>query len=85
MTDLVTWVCAECGGDDIYQDWECQWNNELQLWVGKNERSGQEFYCDTCYTDSGLSVHKTERPLNIKEIAQLAIKKQEIINASNAQ
>ena len=25
MTDLVTWVCAECGGDDIYSDWECQW------------------------------------------------------------
>ena len=80
MTDLVTWVCAKCGGDDILSDWECHWDNELQLWVGKNEHSGQEFYCDTCYTDSGLSVHKTERPLNIKEIAQVAIKKQEKLN-----
>jgi hypothetical protein len=85
MTDLVTWVCAECDDPDVYSDWECQWDNELQLWVGKNEHSGQEFYCDNCYTDSGLSVHITERPLNLKEIAQVAIKKQEIINASNAQ
>jgi len=85
MTDLVTWVCAECDNPDVYSDWECQWDNDLQLWVGKNEYTHQEFYCDNCYTDSGLSVHITERPLNLKEIAQLAIKKQEIINASNAQ
>ena len=84
MTDLVTWVCAKCGIGDIYQDWECQWDNELQLWVGKNEHTGQEFYCDTCHP-VGLHVHITERPLNLKEIAQVAIKKQEIINASNAQ
>ena len=84
MTDLVTWVCAECGDPDIYSDWECQWDNELQLWVGRNEHLNQEFYCDTCHP-VGLHVHITERPLNLKEIAQLAIKKQEIINASNAQ
>jgi hypothetical protein len=53
MTDRVTWVCAKCGDPDIYSDWECQWNNELQLWVGKNQHTG------------------------LKEIAQLAIKKQE--------
>ena len=51
MTDLVTWVCAKCGDPDIYSDWECQWDNELQLWVGQNEHSGQEFYCDTCSRD----------------------------------
>jgi len=85
MTDLVTWVCAECDNPDVYSDWECQWDNDLQLWVGKNEYTHQEFYCDNCYTDSGLSVHITERPLNLKEIAQVAIKKQEKLNASNAQ
>ena len=85
MTDLVTWVCAECDNPDVYSDWECQWYNDLQLWVGKNEYTHQEFYCDNCYTDSGLSVHITERPLNLKEIAQVAIKKQEKLNASNAQ
>ena len=84
MTDLVTWVCAECGDSEIYQDWECQWDNELQLWVGKNEHTGQEFYCDTCHP-VGLHVHITERPLNLKEIAQLAINKQEKLNASNPQ
>ena len=84
MNDLVTWVCAECGDPDIYSDWECQWDNELQLWVGRNEHLNQEFYCDTCHP-VGLHVHITERPLNLKEIAQLAIKKQESINASNAQ
>ena len=84
MTDLVTWVCAECGDPNIYSDWECQWDNELQLWVGRNEHLNQEFYCDTCHP-VGLHVHITERPLNLKEIAQLAIKKQESINASNAQ
>ena len=80
MTDLVTWVCAECGGADIYSDWECQWDNELQLWVGRNEHPDQEFCCDTCSTESGLAVYITERPLNIKEIAQVAIKKQEKLN-----
>jgi len=84
MTDLVTWVCAKCGIGDIYQDWECQWDNELQLWVGKNEHTHQEFYCDTCSRE-GRAVDITERPLNLKEIAQLAIKKQERINASNPQ
>ena len=84
MTDLVTWVCAKCGDDDIYSDWECQWDNELQLWVGHNQHTGQEWYCDTCSRE-GRAVDITERPLNLKEIAQLAIKKQEIINASNAQ
>ena len=84
MNDLVTWVCAECGDPDIYSDWECQWDNELQLWVGRNEHLNQEFYCDTCHP-VGLHVHITERPLNLKEIAQLAIKKQERINASNPQ
>ena len=77
MTDLVTWVCAECDNPDVYSDWECQWDNDLQLWVGKNEYTHQEFYCDNCYTDSGLSVHIIERPLNLKEIAQVAINKQE--------
>jgi hypothetical protein len=33
----------------------------------------------------GSPINITERPLNLKEIAQVAIKKQEIINASNAQ
>jgi hypothetical protein len=84
MTDLVTWVCAKCGDDDIYSDWECQWNNELQLWVGKNQHTGQEWYCGTC-SAGGSPINITERPLNLKEIAQVAIKKQEIINASNAQ
>ena len=84
MTDLVTWVCAKCGDDDIYSDWECQWNNELQLWVGNNEHPNQENCCETCSRE-GLAVYITERPLNLKEIAQLAIKKQERINASNAQ
>ena len=79
MTDLVTWVCSECGADGIYSDWECQWDNELQLWVGKNLHSNQEFYCDTCRDDRPLNyaVNVTKRPLNLKEIAQLAINKQE--------
>ena len=84
MTDLVTWVCAKCGDPNIYSDWECQWDNELQLWVGKNYYTGQEFYCDTC-SRSGRPVDITERPLNLKEIARITIKKQEILNASNAQ
>ena len=84
MTDLVTCVCDDTATTDIYSDWECQWDNELQLWVGRNEHLNQEFYCDTCHP-VGLHVHITERPLNLKEIAQLAIKKQESINASNAQ
>ena len=76
MTDLVTWVCSECGDPNIYSDWECQWDNELQVWVGRIEYSNQEYYCDEC-NFSGTVAHKTERPLNIKELAQLAINKQE--------
>jgi hypothetical protein len=79
MTDLVTWVCAECGGDYIYSDWECQWDNELQLWVGTNEHPNQENCCSTC-SRGGLAVYLTERPLTLKEIARLAIKKQEKLN-----
>ena len=76
MTDRVTWVCAKCDDPDIYSTWECQWSNELQLWVGKNQHTGQEWYCDTCSRE-GRAVDITERPLNLKEIARLTIKKQE--------
>jgi len=84
MTDFVTWVCAECDNPDVFSVWECQWDNDLQLWVGKNEHTHQEFYCDECSMD-GSPINITERPLNLKEIAQVAINKQEKLNASNAQ
>ena len=84
MTDLVTWVCAECGDPDVFSVWECQWDNDLQLWVGKNEHTYQEFHCGECSSD-GSPINITERPLNLKEIAQVAIKKQEKLNASNPQ
>ena len=78
MTDLVTWVCAECGGDDVVKTMDCEWDFTLQEWVGNYEVRHQDLFCSECsHRQVPPLVKLVERPLNLKEIAQVAITKQE--------
>ena len=81
MTDLITWVCHECGSSSLWAMGSIKWDINLQLWVSDHPDDGCDVWCTEC-DHNGMEV---ERPLNFKEIAQLAIKKQEKLNASNAQ
>jgi len=79
MTDLVIWVCEECGSKNVTDYAIVRWDVNAQDWRVVSHDC--QDHCEDCQDDSAI----VERPLNLKEIAQLAIKKQEIINASNPQ
>jgi len=74
MTDLVTYVCSGCGSSDIEANGVITWDTRWQVWVADCPDSGTAVWCRECDTLVG---EELERPLNIKEIAQVAIKKQE--------
>ena len=77
MTATIIWVCDECGGDDVIKTMDCEWDFTLQEWVG-NYDTRQDLFCSACsHRQVPPLVKIVKRPLNIKEIAQLAIKKQE--------
>ena len=74
MTDLVNKVCPECGCSS-YTAWgSIKWDISLQLWVADHPDYDGDLWCHGCDADFPKEV---ERPLNFKEIAQIAIKKQE--------
>lgn len=77
MTDLVNKVCPECGSSALFTEGIITWDISLQLWVSERPERNSKLWCMECndYTQKGH-----QRPLNIKEIAQVAIKKQEKLN-----
>ena len=74
MTDLVTWVCGECGSDNVSDMAIVKWDIIAQDWrvLGHD--------CQDCCEDGHDETGLIERPLTLKEIAQVAIKKQEKLN-----
>ena len=74
MTDLVNKVCHECGCSDLFAEGIITWDTSLQLWVSDHPEVGSDISCLEC--DARFDM-EAERPLNLKEIAQVAIKKQE--------
>jgi len=79
MTTPVIWVCEECGSNNVTDYAAVRWDANAQDW--KVFGHDCQDFCEDCNDDTVM----VERPLNLKEIAQLAIKKQEILNASNPQ
>ena len=74
MTTPIVWVCGECGSDNVSDMAIVKWDIIAQDWRVFGHDC-QDF-CEDCQDDTGL----IERPLNFKEIAQVAIKKQEKLN-----
>ena len=75
MTDLVNKVCPECGSSSSLSAMgTIEWDISLQLWVSDHPEEGSDIWCLEC--DAHFDM-EAERPLNFKEIAQVAINKQE--------
>ena len=67
-----TWACSECGGTDVHTEATIEWDTYTQDWfvVDFSESDIADWCCD-CQDHHQL--HR--RPLNFKEIAQVAIYK----------
>ena len=67
-----TWACSECGGTDVHTEATIEWETPTQSWV-VIDFSEADFvdWCTDCQDHHQL--HR--RPLNLKEIAQVAIYK----------
>jgi hypothetical protein len=75
MTDFVNKVCPECGSSSFFATGSIKWDICLQKWVADHpDEDGNYLWCHGCDADFPTEV---ERPLNLKEIAQVAINKQE--------
>jgi transposase-like protein len=75
MTDFVNKVCPECGSSSFSATGSIKWDICLQKWVADSpDDDGNDLWCHECNADFHIEV---ERPLNLKEIAQVAINKQE--------
>jgi len=83
MTDFVNKVCPECGSSSFWANGSIKWDICLQKWVADHpDEGGDTLWCHEC---DAMFAMEVDRPLNLKEIAQVAIKKQEKLNASNPQ
>ena len=71
MTAPIIWVCEECGSNNVTDYAVVRWDANAQDWKVSSHDCGD--WCEDCNDTTGL----IERPLNLKEIAQLAISKQE--------
>ena len=76
MTAPIIWVCEECGSDNVSDMAIVKWDITAQDWRGFGHDCGD--FCEDCGDNTGL----IERPLTLKEIAQVAIKKQEKVHAN---
>lgn len=79
MTDLVTYVCPECGSSSLSAMGSIDWDICLQKWVSDHPEEGSDIWCMECDANFGM---EKERPLTLKEIATCAIKKQEKVHAN---
>jgi hypothetical protein len=72
MSEKFKYVCVQCGSSDVRAEAECEFNIEKQQW------EILEFYHDRDYCMECLETVRTDTaPLDLKDIAQLAINKGE--------
>jgi predicted ATP-dependent serine protease len=72
MSEKHKYVCDTCGSSRVRAEGECEWNINKQAW------EIVEFYYDRDYCMECLETVRTDTaPLDLKDIAQLAINKGE--------